>query len=627
LLLLTAVAYLPALGGDFVWDDYEYLATNKAVQASDGLLRIWTDPSATPQYYPLVFSSFWLEYRLWGLHTSGYHWTNILLHGLNAVLVWLVLRRLQVPGAWFAAALFALHPVHVESVAWIAERKNVLSGMFFGLALLSFFRFSPPIVVPSAPLSDDVAGAKPHAGTWGWYVLSLVLFVCALFSKTVTCSLPAVIVLLLLWKRGTIPWREGLALAPMFALGLGLALVTISLEKEHVGASGADWAFSFVERCLIAGRALWFYAGKLLFPFQLAFIYPRWQIDGQAWWQYLFPLGALIVLGVLWLKGRRLGFGPLTACLYFAGCLFPALGFFNVYPHLFSFVADHFQYLASVGLLTLLGAGAALLGTRMQPLHRIVVASCVLLALGALTWRQARIYENQETVWRDTLDKNPDCWMAHYNLGNLISARGFSFTHPQTRHAEFSQAAEHFARAVALRPSYARAHCNLGVALAQVNDVDRAVAHIRTAVELDEREPSYHFNLGHALALQGKTEEALAHFRRSVALQPDHAEAHVALGMTLSERKQIEDAVAHFQAALAGEPRSAVAAHELGKIYLQQEKLSEAAHYLGMAVELQPAVPRFRYDLATALQKLGRGDDASEHLREAYRLEPNAPVR
>ena len=394
----------------FIWDDDSYVTNNTPLRTVDGLRGIWGKPGTTIQYYPLVFTSFWVEYQVWKLQPLGYHLVNVLLHALNAVLLWRVLRRLEIPGAWWAAAIFALHPVGVESVAWITERKNVLSGLFYLLAVLAYLRFRPL-----------TAGEPARAPDWRLYWLALGLFVCALFSKTVTCSLPAVLLLLVWWKNGRVERRDVLALAPLFVLGAASGFMTTWMEKHSVGASGAEWALSFVQRCLVAGRALWFYTGKLFWPRHLTFIYPRWEIDASVAWQYLFPVAALVVLIALWLLRSRIGRGPLVAVLFFAGTLVPALGFFDVFPFRYSYVADHFQYLACIGLISLaVSMGTAICrraGTWGRTLG-MVAAAIVMLILGVSTWRQARIYQDLTTLWRDTLMKNPQCWMAHANLGD-----------------------------------------------------------------------------------------------------------------------------------------------------------------------------------------------------------------
>ncbi|HUN82375.1 MAG TPA: O-GlcNAc transferase, partial [Phycisphaerae bacterium] len=316
----TFAAYGPALFGDFIWDDDSYVSENKAVTSPgfSGLTSIWTDYTATPQYYPLVFTSYWIEYRLWGLHTPGYHITNIALHVFSAILLGRLLTRLRVPGAWLAAAVFALHPVNVESVAWITERKNALCGLFYILSLSAYVRF--------AALDTGEFPPNPRVGT---YLLCMLCFIGALLSKTVTASLPAVILLLIWWRRGRVSRMEAATLVPMFVVGAALGLFTAWLEKHHVGAVGHEWKLTLLDRFLIATRAPWFYASKIVWPWSLAFIYDRWQIDSRQAWQYLFPIATILTLGVLWLARRRIGRGPLLIALCLIGTLFPALGFFN----------------------------------------------------------------------------------------------------------------------------------------------------------------------------------------------------------------------------------------------------------------------------------------------------------
>ncbi|HUI05697.1 MAG TPA: O-GlcNAc transferase, partial [Verrucomicrobiae bacterium] len=310
---LTVVAYLPVRNAGFVFDDHDSVTDNRSLRTLAGLGRIWTDPRASFQYYPLTYTSFWAEYHLWGLRPAGYHEVNVLLHAVNAVLVGVLLTRLGVPGAWLAALLFALHPVQVESVAWISERKNVLCGLFYLSSLLAYLRF----------------GEEPQR-RWGFYALSLGLFVCALWSKTSAVSMPFAVLLLLWWKQGRVRRREVVALIPFVAAGAALGLVTAWVEIHRAGAHGPEWQMSLLERCLVAGRVVWFYAGKLLWPYPLMVIYPRWHIDSGVWWQYLFPCGAAAVVVALWRWRDRLGKAPLVGVAFFAGSLVPVPAFINI---------------------------------------------------------------------------------------------------------------------------------------------------------------------------------------------------------------------------------------------------------------------------------------------------------
>ena len=439
---MTFLAYLPATRGGYIWDDNDHLTRNTAVQNPKGPADIWLRIGLTPQYYPLVFTSFWVEHKLWGLSPFGYHLDNVLLHVLNAILLWRVLLRLSVPAAWVVAAVFALHPLQVESAAWITERKNVLSAAFYLGALLAYLRFA----------SIGPPGRRAAAG-WRYYTFALLLFVAALLSKTVTCSLPAVILLLLWWKHGRLSKRSVVALLPMFAIGALMGLMTVWLEKSHIGATGSEWDLSWIERTLIAGRALWFYLGKLVWPADLMFWYPRWQIDAGQWQQFIYPAAFAGLTAALWVLRSRIGRAPIVSLLIFSGTLLPALGFFDVYPMRFSFVADHFQYLACIAPITLLTAAAARASARgrMRAASH-GVAALLLITLGTLTWKQAAVYSDYETLLRDTLAKNPSAAVAHLNLGHILQEQD-----------SLTEAAQHFREVVRLGQDANKAHNNLAI--------------------------------------------------------------------------------------------------------------------------------------------------------------------
>jgi Flp pilus assembly protein TadD len=510
LVLLVLLAYLPALHGGFIWDDDAYVTNNLTLHDLGGLQRIWFEIGAVPQYYPMVHTTFWLEYHLWGLHPFGYHLINVLLQATAAMLLWRVLLRLRIQGAWLAASLFALHPVGVESVAWITERKNVLSAVFYFTAALAYLRFAA---------WEEPGG--PNRLRWRWYRVALVLFLAALFSKTVTCSLPAALLLVCWWKQGHVPRRDVWPLLPFFALGMGLGLMTAWMEKFNVGAQGAEWSLSLADRCLIAGRALWFYAGKLAWPAPLTFIYPRWKIEPAAWWQWLFPMAAAGVVAGLWLARRRLGKGPLVAVLFFAGTLGPALGFVDVFPMRYSFVADHFQYLASVGLTTLCAAG-------LVRIPRIIPAALIVL-LGVLTWRQAGIYRNLEILWRDTLAKNPDCSMAYNNLGSLLYDQG---------HME--EAMEYYRKAIQIDPNNCEAFINLGIAFAARGESDKAIESYRRAIQIHPNDCDTLNNLGSTLAREGRIDQAIKNYRQAIQINPNHCSALNNLALLLAASPKAE---------------------------------------------------------------------------------------
>lgn len=619
IILITMLSYIPAMRGGYIWDDDHYITENTNLRTLDGLRKIWLEPKVLPQYYPLVHTSFWVEYHLWQLHPFGYHLVNVLLHALNAILLLIVLRYLRVQGAWLAALIFALHPVQVESVAWITERKNVLSGLFYLCSFLAYLRFcnlaadpEPTSISPSMHPSTTDAGGH----CWRFYALSLFLFLCALLSKTVTSSLPAAILLMLWWQRDRIRWRHIFPLIPFFVVGVALGLTTVWLEKYHVGAQGEEWALSFVDRVLVAGRALWFYAGKLVWPYELTFTYPRWQIDAGAWWQYLFPLAAVAVIFILWLLRQRLGKGPLVAVLFFAGTLFPALGFFDVYPMRFSFVADHFQYLASIGLISLFSASISIFFIRLGSSYRnlgFVACFGALLALGLGVWKQGSIYRDAEMLYRDTIAKNPNAWMAHNNLGVLLEQDGSVAT-----------AMTHYATALRIKPDYAIAHLNIAEVLALQGKFDEAIAHSLEALRLKPDYPNPHNSLGLFYARQGKIDEAVAHFSQALRMKPDYANPHNNLGALLARQGKLDEAIAHFSEALRILPDYAKAHNNLGEALFRQGKIDEAMTHLYLALQIEPEYADPHINLGTLLAGQGKLDEATAHFSEALQIEPNS---
>jgi tetratricopeptide (TPR) repeat protein len=600
LLVLTLVAYAPSVRNGFIWDDDQYVTTQQTLRSLEGLGRIWNEAQAIPQYYPVTFTSLWLDYQLWGLNPLGYHIENVLQHVLIAVLLRRVLGVLGVPGAWWAAAVFALHPVHVESVEWITERKNTLSGVFYMATLLVYLRFlfAPP------------GTRRP----WGAYALALVLFVLALFSKTVTATLPVVLLLLAWWRKGRVAWSDALPIVPFFLVGALLAWVTTLMETFHVGAMGQDFSQSLTERCLIAGRVIWFYIGKLLWPHPLIFSYPRWTIDAGAWWQYLFPFSAFAVFATLWAVQPRIGRGPVVVVLYFVVTLVPVLGFLNVYPMRFSFVADHFQYLASIGPIVLATATVASVAQLRGPstARRLRFAGCCyLVVLGALTWRQTLIYRDAKTVWFDTLAKNPKSWLAHNNLGAIFEQEG--------NHAA---AKAHYEATLAMSPGDAPTFSSIGAIIAAEGHTVQATAYFEAALRIDPEHAEAHHNLGNALAVLGRTDEAIRAYREAIRIRPRYAYAHGNLAGALAAQGKTEEAIASCREAVLIDPEYAEGHYNLGTLLQRAGRLDEARTSFEDAIRVRPtyALPYYRLGLLLASQH--KTDEAVIHLREAARLNP-----
>src|SRR5881398_2603784 len=459
LVVVTLLTYQPAWNGGFIWDDDEYVVNNELLTAPDGLRRIWFSLDSPSQYFPLVYTSFRIEHALWGLNPVGYHWVNLLLHIVNALLVWRVLMALKVPGAWLAGAIFALHPVQVESVAWITERKNVLMGFFFLLTLLAWIAFV------------DERTKRP----WRFYWLALILYMLALSAKTTACTLPAALLLILWLQKKPINAERILQIAPFFLLGLGIGLVTVWWERYHQGTRMAVLALGPVERILVASRAVWFYLGKLIWPSNLTFIYPRWTIVSTHSLAYAWLLAGAGLCAVIYFVRRYVGRGVEVAAAFFVATLSPVLGFIMLYTFRYTFVADHYQYLACIGPIALASAALINLADAFERSRTLILSAvlCVVAVLAALTWRQAAMYGDIETLWRTTLARNPECWMAHTNLGIVLLQKG-----------QLNDGIAHYRAALQIQPDSWDAEYNLGTALVAKGEVDEAIVHCDRAVAM-----------------------------------------------------------------------------------------------------------------------------------------------
>jgi tetratricopeptide (TPR) repeat protein len=542
LVAATLLAYAPALRAGYVWDDDDYVTRNPLLTAPDGLGRIWFSLDAPSQYFPLTYTTFRVEHALWGDAPLGYHLVNVLLHAANALLLWHLLRRLGAPGAGFAAAIFALHPVHVESVAWISERKNVLSLLFFLASLTAWLRF--------AGEGSSRSRATAYGASFAFYAL-------ALFAKTTACTLPAA-QLLLLWLRGQrIDARRLLQVAPFVAWGALMGVVTVLWERFHQGTAGERFALAPVEAVLVASRALWFYLGKLAWPVDLSFSYPKFAVDpgDPRQWAWLAALATLF-LALFWWR-RRIGRAPLAAGLFFVAMLSPLLGFVPLYTFFYTYVADHYQYVASIGPIALFAGVATRASRRPGGLVRrlrVPAAGALLLALGGLAFAQSRAYESSETLWRDVIAKHPESWMAHTNLGRALA-----------RQRRFEEAIESYRAALAVRPELHLPHRGIAVCLLQLGREDEAVAHLEAALA---RKPDYgiaHGDLAQIALRRGRLDQALAHARAWAQAAPGDARAHFLLGRTLAALGREGRARAEYRRALDLDPHHRAARRALAR--------------------------------------------------------------
>jgi protein O-mannosyl-transferase len=588
LIILAAVfTYLPSIRGGFILDDDLYLTRNNIVKASDGLYRFWCTLEAE-DYWPMTYTSFWIDWRLWGMNPTGYHVLNLVLHIVASLLIWLVLRRLSIPGAFWAALIFALHPVNVESVAWISQRKNNLAMLFFLLSILWYLKFlkrAPRPTFSRCPVAAKQALATVHcplttsSSFYTWYFLSLAAFVLAMLGKGSVAVLPVLLLGILWWQRASISISSLLRIAPFFLVSV--ALTVLNLWTQTQNADTMHPTAAFIERLLGAGGVVWFYLFKALLPLNLVFIYPQWQIQAgnPLWW---LPLAAVLaVTAVLWLYRNTWSRPLLFAWGFFCVSLVPVLGLTQVGFMKYSLVADHYQHIALIAAIALASAGLSVWHQQARATAQraaTIVAIAAVVALALLTWRQSGLYRDEITLYQDTLEKNPNCWLAHVNLAFELIKTG----HPQ-------EAIENCEQALRIKPDSPEAHNNLGLFLDSV----------------------------------GRSQEAIEHFEKALRLKPDFAEAHVNFGSILVQAGRPADAIEHYRQALLLKPNDADVQNSLGSALLDTGRPAEAMDYFKKALQLNPDLPEARYNLGLTLLKTGRSEEAIEQFRQALRLKPD----
>ena len=568
--VLIAVVYFPAALAGFVWDD-SIMRELRAVSTWGGIWELWFDPvnayleggtRKEGHYWPLLYTTFWIEHKLWGFSPAGYHIVNILIHFANTVLLWRLLVRLAVPGAWFVAAVFAVHPLHAESVAWIMARKDMLATLFCLASLAIWLRFVE----------------SPGRGR---YAAALLLFAAAMLCKSVVVLFPAILLILQWWKEGRLTRADLLRAAPFFLVGLAIAVGDMLFYQN---VQPLSLGFSAAERALIAAHALWFYVGKLLWPMGLAVIYPHWDVnvaDPLAWG---YVIAAVAVAAALWFLRGRVGRGPLACALFFAVILLPTLGFVDYGYMRYSFVADRYQYLAGIGVIVFF-AGAASHGSYKLPdvLRKAAKGAALALffLLGAATWNQAGVYKDEVTLFRHVISLNPQAYTAHLNLA-------YALLHSEGASEEALTAAR---IAVKRRPLYHSSRNVLGAALSGLGRHEEAEKHLRRAVELNPRYAPAFLNLGESLRRQERYKEALEAYLAAIRIDRDYPLPYVGMGYVLFGLKRYEAAVSSMKQALSLKPDL-------------------------------PMAPRLHFLMGQALRKMGRHDEAERHLRRAGKLAP-----
>jgi tetratricopeptide (TPR) repeat protein len=645
----TCLVYLPSLSGGFVLDDELLLSKNALVFAPDGLWRMWFSTDAV-DYWPLTNTSFWLEWRLWGDKPSGYHVTNLVLHITSVLLLWLILRRLAVPGAFLAALLFAIHPVNVESVAWIAQRKNGLAMLFFLVSIWSYLKFDPV-----AGASDSVAGVSdpgeaPHGSasvrpatdrrpttSWIWYSCCAAAFILALLSKASVAVLPALVLVIVWWQKGRIAWRDFWPLVPLFAIAIAFALFNVWYQQH--GGRSIERDVTFAQRLAGAPAAVWFYLSKAMLPIEQVFIYPQWQISTGDWRWWAAMGAALAATAALWWNAASpWGRAVLAAWLFFCIALAPVVGLVDVGFMKHSLVADHYQHVAIIAVVVLAavawsywkeGSGNWEVGQAFQPdsfptrqpgkanlrarrFVPVMFATAVCAAFFIATWRQNVLFGDPIRLYLTTLEANPDSWLAHNNLGAIYYEAG-----------EAEKALPHLQDTVRLNPKYAEGHNNLALALARIGNVDQALAEYQRAVELDPNDADAQNNWGAALVQSNRLPEAAKHFEQALKLMPDWVVPRFNLGLNLVKQNKLDDAIREFREALRIMPENLDVRLQLYNALLKTGRLAEAEGEEREIRRLQSALIPESFTNAEESFTAGKLQEAIQQYREAIEQSPD----
>jgi tetratricopeptide (TPR) repeat protein len=596
----TLWIYWPALHGDWLWDDDLAITGNSITQSPTGLSIIWFEPGRQLDYYPVKSSVQWLQWRLWGMDTLGYHLTNIFLHTLSAFLVWRLLGKFHLRLAWLGGLIFAIHPVQVESVAWIAELKNTLS--------------LPPILLAMCAWIDfDERGRRKD------YWLALGLFVVAMLCKLSVVLFPLVILLHAWWRRGRIGWIDLKTSAPFFVVSLLLGLVAIVSGTYDVRLNQVDAdvmpVSGFLARMVVAGLSLSFYFSKSFLPVGLLPIYPKWTVDPSSPIQFLpwLILGGLIS----WLWTIRHGWGrhALLGLGFFLLNLAPCPGLIPTPNMSFAWVMDHFLYLPIIGLIGLVMAGMGHMEIRLSAPFRacgIGVVTVVLALMAFASHGYATLYLNSETLWTYELRHNPRAWLAHNNLGLVLSHTGRT-----------TEAIEQFEQALQLNSDYAGAHNNLGDALLQTEHLPEAMEQFEQALQIEPDNAVAHSNLGSTLLRTGRVPEAVAQLEQAVQLKPDYAPAHNNLGSALQQTGRLPDAIAQYEQAVQLKPDYVEARYNLGTLLLQTGRVPEAIDQYEQTLRIKPGYAEAHGNLGYALQLTGRLPEAIDQYELALTINPD----
>ncbi|MBN1901498.1 tetratricopeptide repeat protein, partial [Candidatus Sumerlaeota bacterium] len=578
-----------------LWDDNVFLTDNPLIISQTGLKDFWLSTKA-PDYFPLTSSMLWVEWRIFGDNPVGYRIVNILLHGISTILIFLILKELGIPGAFLCAALFGLHPVHVESVAWITQRKNALAMAFYLLTILCFVK------------SDKTNNKR-------LYILSLVFYILSLFSKTAVVTTPFVLLGCLLWMKRKIPSKDMARLVPFFVLSITLGIVTMWFQQNRAIAGDVIRTDGFLSRFSIAGRAVWFYIHKTIIPFNLAFAYPRWEIPSVSLSSFIPAIMILVLIILFFMKRKTWGAPFLFASGYFLITLFPVLGFMNIYYMRFSLVADHWQYFSSISIIALVVGGASWFVKKKG--HALsssgVIAGFLLVCLFfILTFKRNHVFKDPEILWRDNIKRYPEAWLSYKGLADTLRKRG-----------KPEEAIVRAREAVRIKPDYSDAYTLLGMIHSESGDMEAARENYLLAVKYNPRDFMAHNNLGAVYHSMGEWEDAEKSYTKALELNPEMANSFYNLAIVKMNLRRFDEAEKYLKEALRLDPVHENALFDLAMIRKAQRDLSGAKNLLEQGIQSDPDFNRGRFELSEIFKEQGEPEKSIALLRDILKKEPD----
>lgn len=633
LLLITLIAYWPLHTAGYIWDDSGWLVNNHFVHHWRGLWNIWFEPKASVQYYPLVFTAFNIQWHLWGANTLAYHLVNILVQAVDAILLWRVLVNLNLRSAWIAAAIWAIHPVQVETVGWVVEQKSLFSALFLFPAILAWMRFSS--IRSEHPPGTPFLTPRE----WRMYILGTLAYILALTSKTDVCIIPIVLLLVLGWKRGHIHRRDVLLLTPWLVLGFIAALITIHLEHSQAGANGPEFHFTIAQHLIIAGQDLWFYPCKLFWPWPLMAVYPRWHISHPAIWEWIFPITGFAVPVLLLALSRKIGRGPFVAVAAYGLMISPLLGFIAFYTEIYTFVADHYQYLAAIGIIVLVTEGVAGLLHRNnlrgkaaadqagagrgdpasvdisdgpEPNRRLAIAisALVLLVLGTITWAQCETYTPPARLWTHDLKYYPGSWVAMENIGAHELEHG-------KIHAGLILL--HRADQLSHGGSFV-INSDLGDAYRALGQYAKAITYYRRSLSLAPIQPATVSHLVLCYQHLGSWREAYTDLLHGVKLLPRSAALQMELADMLVRARHPQLAIPHYLIAIKYEPENTHALFGLAQAFQSVGQWEKAISYYRRTLKVSPGFGQGHFIYGVGLLQHGQPAAAAHEFQTVLQL-------